>query len=224
MAVKSRKVKVLSPSQVINKKRVIYDFDGRFLESFGKPERNAIWCIWGNSGNGKTRFLMELSKYLTRFGKVDYNSFEEGDSETVAKAFRETDMLDVNGSLKLIDNGPMDWFEDRLSKKRSAAFGVIDSVQYSGINYDRYKEFKENVRNKSLLFISHAKGYNPDGYTAEKIRYDASIKVHVVKFVAKVKSRYGTKAPFLIWEEGAKKEWGKRFKDVIAGKYWPGNL
>jgi hypothetical protein len=41
-------------------------------------------------------------------------------------------------------------------------------------------------------------------------------------FIAYVESRYGGGKPFLIWEEGAKKYWRKKYKDVIEGKYWPG--
>lgn len=211
-----------SVKQVINKKRVVYDFDGEFLESFGKPERNAVWCVWGQSGNGKTRFLLEVCKYLARFGKVDYNSLEEGHGESIAKALRETKMEEVEGKFRLLDVMPFDDFVERLSGKKQADFGVIDSVQYAGFDYDRYKEVKQQLKKKSLLFISHATGNNPKGATADSIRYDASIKVHVVGYVAKVISRYGGNKPFIIWEEGAKKYWGKKFIHVKEGRYWVG--
>lgn len=215
--------RALSVKQVINKKRITYPFEKEFLESFGCPERNAIWMIWGQSGNGKTRFLLQLCKYLAQFGKVDYNSLEEGDSESFAKALIDTDMHEVEGKFRLLDMMPTDEFVDRLSKKKSADFAVLDSVQYAGIDYQYYKQqMKEKLRKKSLLFISHAAGMMPDGRTADKIRYDAGIKVHVIGYVAKVRSRYGGNKPFIIWEEGAKKYWGRNFAKVRDGKYWPG--
>jgi hypothetical protein len=109
-----------------------------------------------------------------------------------------------------------------MKKKKAAQFGVIDSVQYAGFDYDYYKEMKRELRKKSLLFISHAQGNNPLGRTADSIRYDARIKVHVIGYMAKVISRYGGNMPFIIWEEGAKKYWGKKFNSVKEGKYWPG--
>lgn len=214
--------KALSPRQVMNKKRVVYEFEGAFLESFGKPERNAIWMIWGQSGNGKTRFLLQLCKYLTQFGKVDYNSMEEGDSASFALALQDTGMLEVDNRFKLLPNVLPDDFVERLCGKRKADFAVWDSLQYAGFNYLYYKEMKRKLRTKSLLFISHAKGSMPDGHCADKIRYDAGIKIHVVGYVAKVKSRYGGNKPFIIWEAGAKKYWGKKFNQVRDGKYWPG--
>src|SRR5688572_25895208 len=82
-AYKPVKVRALRPSQMINKKRVLYPFEGRFLDSFGQPERIAKWFITGPSGSGKSSFLFILCEYLSRFGSIDYNSFEEGDSQTV---------------------------------------------------------------------------------------------------------------------------------------------
>jgi hypothetical protein len=211
-----------SVKQVLNKKRTIYEFEGPFLDSFGKPERNSIWIVWGQSGHGKTRFLLILTKYLTRFGTVAYNSLEEGDGESFAKGLRETDMHEVEGRFRLIDMEPTPEFKERMKKKKAAQFGVIDSVQYAGFDYDYYKEMKKELRKKSLLFISHAQGNNPLGRTADSIRYDAGIKVHVIGYMAKVISRYGGNMPFIIWEEGAKKYWGKKFYLVKEGKYWPG--
>lgn len=154
---KSTSSRAYSVKQVINKKRVIYDFDGEFLESFGKPEKNAIWFIWGQSGNGKTRFLLQVCKYLTKFGKVDYNSLEEGACESIAKALRETQMEEVEGKFRLLDVMPFNDFINRLSGKKTADFGVIDSVQYSGFNYEQYKEIKKQLKKKisPLHFSCH---------------------------------------------------------------------
>jgi hypothetical protein len=220
--VKPASSRAYSVKQVLNKKRQVLEFDGEFLESFGKPEKNAGWFIWGQSGNGKTRFLLQVCKYLTKFGKVDYDSLEEGACESIAKALRETQMEEVDGRFRLLDVMPFNDFVNRLAGKKQADFGVIDSVQYAGFDYDQYKETKERLKRKSLLFISHATGNNPKGTCAEAIRYDVPIKVHVIGYVAKVVSRYGGNKPFIIWEEGAKRYWGKKYLPVKEGRYWPG--
>ena len=71
---KKKRIKVLQPSQIINKKRKIYPFEGKFLESFGKPERHAKWFFTGPSFAGKSSLLFEVCNYLTSYGTVDYNN------------------------------------------------------------------------------------------------------------------------------------------------------
>ncbi len=41
----------------------VFDFRNEFRDSFGLPERNGAWLIWGGSGHGKTDFALQLSKY-----------------------------------------------------------------------------------------------------------------------------------------------------------------
>lgn len=217
-----KSARAYSVKQVINKKRKVYEFDGAFKESFGNVEQNAIWFIWGQSGNGKTRFTLQLCKYLTKFDKVDYDSLEEGACESMSLALKETSMEEVEGKFRLLDVMPFEEFVSRLSGKKTAGFGVVDSVQYAGFDYNRYKEVKEVLKKKSLIFISHADGNNPRQATAVSIRYDAGIKIHVVGYVAKVVSRYGGNKPFIIWEDGARQYWGRKFQAVKDGRYWIG--
>jgi hypothetical protein len=98
----------------------------------------------------------------------------------------------------------------RLAKKKSPRFIVIDSIQYLNISYEQYKAMKERFKKKSFIFLSHAKGKFPDGRTADKIRYDAGIKVHVQGYVGFVISRYGGNHPYIIWPEGARKYWNRK--------------
>lgn len=216
-------MRALSAKDVIDKKRIIYEFEGRFKNSFGCPEKNAIWLIFGKSGNGKTHFTLNLCKYLAEnFGRVDYNSLEEGDKHSFATALMHVDMYHTE-RFKLLDRMPIWDFVGRLQKRKSADFAVVDSIQYSGISYMEHASIKARLKRKSIIYISHANGNNPDGKTADKVRYDADIKVHIIGFVGKVISRYGGQEPFIIWEEGAKKYWGKKYHSVISGKYWPGD-
>lgn len=34
------------------------DFKDTWHDAFGTPERRGVWFVWGNSGNGKTSFVM----------------------------------------------------------------------------------------------------------------------------------------------------------------------
>ena len=79
--------------------RKVYEFEGDWKEAFGQPERGGVWFVWGKSGNGKTSFVLQLCKELTRFGKVAYDSLEEGASLTMQNALMRVGMSEVGKRL-----------------------------------------------------------------------------------------------------------------------------
>lgn len=178
-------------------------FDGEWLELVGEPEISGAWLIWGESGNGKTRFALQLAKYLAQFARVAYNSMEEGASKSMKKAFREVGMSEVKRRVILLDNEPVDLLKERLRRRRSPDVVIIDSVQYSGMNYRDYVALRSEFGNKLFILISHAEGKSPAGRTAKSIRYDAFVKIRVEGYRAFALSRYGGGKPYDIWREGA---------------------
>jgi len=196
--------------QLINNNIKTVQFDGAFLKLIGHPSLFGSWIIWGQSGNGKTHFAIQVCKYLTQFDRVVYNSMEEGIGASLKKAFTEEKMMDVNGKLILLDNESIDDLIVRLKKKKSPNIIAIDSLQYAGINYAKYKVLKETFPRKLFIWISHAEGRLPAGRVANKIRYDVPVKIRVEGYKAFAQSRYGTASePYVIWEKGAASYWGK---------------
>jgi len=180
------------------------DFAGEWLEAIGCPEPSGTWLIWGNPGNGKTRFALQLAKYLTTFGKrVAYDSLEEGVSLSLRNAIEDTNMQEVSRRFILLDKEPMTDLIDRLSKKKSPDVIIVDSIQYTGMNYSEYKALKDRFRSKLFILISHAEGSQPSGRVARSIRFDANVKIWVEGFQAFAASRYGGGEPYVIWDEGA---------------------
>lgn len=225
---KKKKISVLSPSKIINKKRINYAFEGRFLETFGSPEKHSKWFFTGPSYAGKSSLLFEVCNYLTNFGVIDYNNHEEagGDSETVVKKILQSGLQDKDGRIRLfkapIVSDDFETFGERLMKKRSADFAVIDSIQHAELSKKQYLHLTDTFcnprRGKTLLFISH---WVKNDFT-KFVKHDCDVKVEVIGFVANVDSRFGGGKPFLIWEHGAKKYWGKKYNAVLQGRYWPG--
>ncbi len=202
--------RALSVMQLINNNIKTVEFDGAFLMLIGKPSLFGSWIIWGQSGNGKTHFALQLCKYLTRFGRVAYNSMEEGFGASLKKAFKEESMLEVNGKLILLENENMEDMIIRLKKKKSPGIIAIDSLQYAGINYSQYKKMKEAFPRKLFIWISHAEGKLPEGRVANKIRYDVPVKIRIEGYKAFAQSRYGTTSEsYTIWKKGAESYWGK---------------
>jgi hypothetical protein len=204
--------RALTPNNIRSKKRKIYEFDGEWLNGFGKIERGTKILIYGGSGNGKTIFVFKLGKYLRRFGRVGYNSLELGTSLALQRILDETG---IKNEIIIYDRETIEQLSERLRKHKSAEIIIIDSLQYfrddngDGINYKKYIEFTQEFADKTLIFISHGKGNNPEGKLAESVKFDVDCKVFVKGFRAFITSRYGGGETITIWDQGAKEFWGE---------------
>lgn len=194
-----------SVDQVLRTRFKVIPFEGEWKDSIGCPELTGSWIIWGNSGNGKTRFALQLCKYLCQFGRVAYDSLEEGVSVSFAKALQETHMMEVRRKFVVLDKEPIDQLTERLEKPKSPDIVYVDSLQYTGMSYEQYKALKERFPKKLFIWISHAEGMLPEGRVAKKVRFDSNVKVFVQAYRAEPVSRYGGGKPYIIWEEGYRK-------------------
>ena len=177
-------------------------FEGEWNESFGEPERSGVWLIFGHPGNGKTDFAIQLSKYLTQFGNVAYNTLEEGARKSFQMALKRNNMHLVAKSFVILSED-MSHLRKRLSKRKSADIIIVDSFQHAGITKTEYKDLKKEFPTKLFIFLSHADGRHPEGRPAKFAKYDADVKIFVQGFEAFITSRYGGGEPFIIWNEGA---------------------
>ena len=195
MAVK----RALSVSDIRKYKPVELNFTGAWKASIGTPELCGTWLIWGNSANGKTRFALQLAKYLTNFRRVAYNSLEEGLSKSMKEAIIDTGL---NKNFVLLDKEPVEELKSRLRKRRSPDVILIDSLQYTGLSYGQYKELRKEFPHKLFIFISHAEGNEPKGNVARSIRYDAFVKIPVIGYAAYPQSRFGGGEKYVVWKHG----------------------
>lgn len=193
----------LSVHQFLSSKRRVLRFDGPWYGLIGEPEPCGAWIVWGRSGSGKTTFALQLAKYLAGFGKVIYDSLEEGAGRSLQRSFQNVGMGDVRGRLMLYDRVPMGVLSAELSKPRSAQFVIVDSLQYTGLTYIDYKRLRLVHPGKLFVFVSHADGREPAGRTAKSVRYDCDVKVHVHGYRASAVSRFGGGEPYVVWAEGA---------------------
>jgi hypothetical protein len=203
--------RALSIREVLSVRKPVIPFKGKWAELFGTTERTGVWFVWGNSGNGKTSFVLQLCKELCKHGRVAYNSLEEGDSLTVQNSFIRHGFTAADKHICLLNCEPMEELSERMSKRKSPDFYVVDSFQYAQISYREYVCLKEAHRNKLIIFISHADGNNPSGRAAKSVMYDATLKVWVEGWKAFSKGRFiGSTGQYTIWEEGATNYWGNK--------------
>ncbi len=199
--------RVFKIEDIVTYQPAVLQFEGVWLESFGRPELTGTWLIWGNSGNGKTRFALQLAKYLCNYTRVAYNSLEEGLSLSLKQAIEQVGMTDktVKKNFCLLDKESIKDLSIRLKRRFAPGVVIIDSLQYAGLNYNAYKELRDNNRNTLFIFISHADGKEPKGDVARSIRYDSNVKIYVEGFKALCQSRYGGGKTYVIWEKGIEK-------------------
>lgn len=201
--------KALSSTDILAKKYKLFEFEGAFYEAFAEPEASGTWFIWGNSGNGKTNFLLQLIKELVKFERVLYNSLEEGDAHTMQKAWQQNQMQDCGRRVQLICE-PVEQLIARLERRQSPNIVVIDSFQYTFMGFNEYMKLKARFPRKLFIYNSQAEGKNPLGKAAVRVMYDASLKIWIEGYKAFSKGRYigPNGGEYVIWAEGAAKYWG----------------
>lgn len=199
--------RTLSAKQLLTIKFDTIRLGGGWDECVGEIETTGIWFIWGNSGNGKTSAVLSLCKELSAFGKVLYNSREEGVSLTMQNTLRRYGMGELGSRFQLA-NMSLQELDEKISQQRSPKFVVLDSFQFMGLTYKDFRAFCEKHKNKMLIFVSRTRGRQPEGRAAISAMYDASCKIWVEGYKAFSKGRFvGTTGEMTIWDEGAKKYW-----------------
>ena len=200
--------KLLPASQILTIRRRTIQLEGGWGECLGEIDRTGVVLVWGQSGNGKSSAVMSLAKELTKHGKVLYVSLEEGFALSFQNTLRRHSMQDCGRSFQAVAGEDIEAISKRLSQRRSADFVVIDSFQYTQLNYKRYLDFKRKHSNKLIIFVSHADGKQPAGRAAVSVKYDADQKIWVEGYKAISNGRYiGSTGEYIIWEEGARKYW-----------------
>ncbi len=196
--------RAISISQLYATRRNLIELPGPWDGHIGRPEVKGSWLIWGNSGNGKTSYALQLAKMLSQFERVAYNGLEEGNSQSFEIACKRHNMHECKTKFILIQDNYENLVK-RLKRHKSPNIIITDSFQYLGINYTEYKQLLGQFPNKLFIWVSHADGANPEGRTARKVRYDAHVKIQVQGYIASAASRYGGTDPYIIWSEGAEK-------------------
>lgn len=177
--------RALNVRDILNKKYDVFPFEGKWKDAFDTPEVRGCWFVWGNSGNGKTSFVMQLCKELCKYDRVAFNSLEEGTSLTVQNNLRRFGMAEVSRHLAFIKED-IPTLKIRLRRHKSFNIVIIDSFQYTQMTYRDYIQLKEEFPDK--LF--------------------ADLKIWVEGYVAFSKGRYqGATGEYTIWEKGAYDYW-----------------
>ncbi|MCR5394191.1 MAG: DNA repair protein RadA [Bacteroidales bacterium] len=193
-----------SPKEIAQKQWVCLPWDSKWSGPFGEPTINDTWFVCGPSASGKSSFVMQLAKELCNYGHVLYVSYEEGVNLSFQERMERFRMSDVQGRFRVVTEDTLEELTERLSKKRSANFVIIDSFQYAGWSYEETKALVDRFKHKSFIFISQEYKGQPMGKSAMRVKYMAGIKVRVAGYKAYCQGRF-TGDPgsyYTVWEEG----------------------
>ena len=204
-----------SPRELLSKKIHRIKFDGEeWADLFGHPSRYGVWFCWGNSGNGKTEFVMRLLRLFSANYRTLYVSLEEGLGNVHLQEGLLRNGLGDAGNL-LISFDTVEELAARLRKDKSPRVVVIDTVQYWGITIQEYKALVKEFDDRLFVFMSHVTpdGRTPDGATALKIKKDSDLRLWIEGFKAFCQGRtWGRTNEYVIWPQGAAAYWGRKEK------------
>ncbi len=126
-------------------------FSEEYAKLFGNPQRNFIAMCYGESGSGKSVQLLKFSDYFARnFGKVLYNSHEEGINQTVVDRINNFGI-----SAKKLFIGNALTFDEMCEKieRNYYRLVIIDSVKYMGFTFAQLKELRTRFAKRQIAVI-----------------------------------------------------------------------
>ncbi|MBA9078970.1 hypothetical protein [Rufibacter quisquiliarum] len=211
MEVKTSKKKAEQPYRnsigvmdIINTEFEYWELVEPWAEHLGKPAKNFKMMVYGHPKNGKTSYLMQLTKYLATFTTVYYNSIEEGKSQTLKESLLRHNLKEVAGKWML---GNRDTYQEMVAKLKrpgSPRVVVIDSRDYMNLTTEQYKRLEKQFPKKAFIIVCWEQAGKPAGKYARDIEYMMDIVVHVENFKAKAVSRFGGFGTFTIWNRKPK--------------------
>lgn len=194
---------------IIKLKHKLIGWGDLWKKAFDEPTTTGVWFIWGNSGNGKSSFWLQMVKeFIRKKMRVYVDSLEEGTGPTIQKMLVLFGMGGL-GRYLIIGEKTLEELDEYLSNGRAPHVIVIDSIQMVDVRTDDLKAFlSKHKKNYLIIIISQAEGKKPMGKPALAALYLADLKIWVEGHKAISQGRYNKGGEFIIWEAAAKKYWG----------------
>ena len=197
-----------SPREIARMTYTPIPWEGEWERAFGQPDITDTWLIHGPSAGGKSSFVMQLAKKLCEYGRVLYVSLEEKTSMSFQQRIRRFHMEEVQKDFRVVDDGDIESLRERLRKRKSPRFIIIDSFQMAqqvaGWDYTQAAALMDEFPRKSFIFISQEQKSEPLGKGAVRLKYLAGVKVRVKGYQAMCQGRFVAEVgnSFKVWEDG----------------------
>ncbi len=199
-------------SNVLATKTEIISWSKQWQNAFGTPANCGMWFIWGNSGNGKSSFCMQLAKELARLMVVLYLPLEEEYASTFQDLLVKTGMAAVKKNIRFHKSLTPDTLNKKLKGRNSPKAIIIDSEQVFIRKYEEVQKLLESHPDKLFIFVSQSEGKTPRGKAAVDTKFYAHQKIWVEGYKAISHGRNKPGGEYTIWETGAATYWGTKGK------------
>lgn len=201
--------KVLTVANIQNQSVTRLDWSGEFLNAFGRPQDRGLWFVWGDSGSGKSSFVMQLAKAMSCMFPTLYNLLEEepDDSDYIDRT-KLFNMQDVKDNFHTANYTTLEELDAYCEKRNSKKVIIIDSIVYLTKDWEAWFAFKKKWEKKKILIVvGHAKGKNPKTEFEDKIMFDAKMKIFITGYLAICKGRTIGKngGKYIVYQEGYEK-------------------
>ena len=192
----SKTLKGFTGNDLLRMKFDTLEFDGKFLELIGKPEKRFSGIIWGLPKGGKSNLSLRFADYLQEYhGKVLYVAAEEGMS------------ISMQDKIKAIGGSDVTFLQSRnrdeikaFIKESPFDFVFIDSINVVGIDDAFLESIKQENPKKSFVAIVQAtKGGNFKG--EQSLEHNCDFVIKVVQGIAYHKGRFGPESEVAIFLE-----------------------
>lgn len=205
--------RAVSVAKLLSKKMEVYQFDGIWQQAMGNPEKNGLWLIYGREKNGKTWFALKVAEYLSKFGKVEYISAEEGVGPNFQASCKRARLDATNPNLKFREYTPMKEVYELLTRRYRPDVILIDNTSIYGSEL-RSADIVQLMRQENVLFVvlAHEKRGEPDGAAANMAKKMAKVIMRVEGLTAHVSGRVPGGA-ISIDETKAALYWGAEVRD-----------
>jgi hypothetical protein len=186
------------------------EWDGDWERAFGRPQATGVWFVFGNSGHGKTTFVLMLIKRLAEFGRVHFISYEEGaTSASIQDGICRLGLLEVNRRVGIVVETIAE-LTNRLCKPYPPRFIVIDSLEMSGATSRQIAALAARFPARLFIVIGQAEGKQPASRAGRDLLYVANQKIWVEGYRAISRGRsFGELKHLVIWEKEANVYWNK---------------
>ena len=137
-------------STIIRKDFKTFDLSNEWKAALGEISRPFRWLVYGRPKNGKTNFILQFCKEMSKHTKVYYNSVEEGISKTMQDHFIRLNMDECRpGKFMLGDREPFRDMLDTIERIKAQVI-VIDSRDYMKLTTEQYKQLIRRFPKKKL--------------------------------------------------------------------------
>ena len=220
-------MKTLGTEQLLAMKFERLPLSERFFKTLGRLPQCFMIIVYGDSGEGKTEFCVQLAKELTKFGKVKWMGYETAHDADIQDAAGRNDFKGLPISWvdpweikerkkkpvldfpRCKDENINRLFEDFVCEilgKKSARYWFIDSIDGSKFTEEMIMWLRPKIRKtKGLICIAHAKGRAPKKEVSKAVEFYGHIGIYVKSYIAYVeKNRFGGFEPYVVYEKKAR--------------------